>query len=329
MPQTDTLEPTSPNIHVAATADASASAPSLRRDPATALAHFSMSGEESGDSLPTITREIWDARDLLAQLTLRDIRIRYKQAVMGFGWALFMPMLLVFAGAIIRFVMAQAAGIPLNRSELAAVALKAVPWGFFVGSIGFAVNSLVGNINLITKIYFPREVLPLSAIIAQAFDSAIAAAVLVVLLPMFGAKLTYALFWVPVLALHIVVLTVGVGMLVSCANLFFRDVKYLVQIVLMFGIFGTPVFFEPAMLGARGAVIMAFNPLTAPLEGLRLTVLEGNALFSRIDVTLSSGASVTAWNPAWLVASAVFSVVLLLGSAKLFRRLQFVFAERV
>jgi ABC-type polysaccharide/polyol phosphate export permease len=106
-------------------------------------------------------------------------------------------------------------------------------------------------------------------------------------------------------------------------------VKYLVQIVLMFGVFGTPVFFEPAMLGPRGAMIMALNPLTAPLEGLRLAVFKGHSLFSRIDVTMASGAIVTGWNPAWLAASAAFSVVLLLMSVKLFRRLQFVFAERV
>ena len=291
--------------------------------------HFTTSGDDAGDSLGTVVKEIWAARDLLAQLALRDIRIRYKQAVMGFGWAIFMPVILVLAGAVIRLVMAQAAGVPVNRSDLGAVALKAVPWGFFVGSIGFAVNSLVGNINLITKIYFPREVLPLSAIIAQAFDSAIATAVLVVALPFLGATLSPALLWVPVLALHIAVFTLGVGMLVSCANLFFRDVKYLVQIVLMFGVFATPVFFEPAMLGPRGAGIMALNPLTAPLEGLRLAVFEGHSLLAPIEVQTSSGAMVTGWDPIWLAASAAFSFVLLWASVKLFRRLQFVFAERV
>jgi len=291
--------------------------------------HFTTSGDDAGDSLRTVVKEIWAARDLLTQLALRDIRIRYKQAVMGFGWAIFMPLILVLAGAVIRLVMAQAAGVPVDRSELGAVALKAVPWGFFVGSIGFAVNSLVGNINLITKIYFPREVLPLSAIIAQAFDTAIASAVLVVALPFLGAKLSASLLWVPVLALHIVVLTLGVGMLVSCANLFFRDVKYLVQIVLMFGVFATPVFFEPAMLGPRGASLMALNPLTAPLEGLRLAIFEAHSLLSPIDVTLSSGAIVAGWKPVWLAASAAFSLLLLLGSVKLFRRMQFVFAERV
>jgi lipopolysaccharide transport system permease protein len=329
MPQPTTLDTSSGTaLQAGASAATSTGGAQPRRD-AVAKPHFTTSGDDAGDSLPTVAREVWSSRDLLAQLALRDIRIRYKQAVMGFGWALLMPLVLVLAGAVIRLVMAQAAGVPVDRSELGAVALKAVPWGFFVGSLGFAVNSLVGNINLITKIYFPREVLPLSAIIAQGFDSAIASAVLLIVLPFLGAKLTTSLFWVPLLAFHVVVLTLGVGMLVSCANLFFRDVKYLVQIVLMFGVFGTPVFFEPAMLGPRGAVIMALNPLTAPLEGLRLAIFEGHSLFSPIHVTMSSGAIVTGWNPMWLAASAAFSILLLLASVKLFRRLQFVFAERV
>ena len=328
MPHSETVQAT-PSSDLADNARVGSSAERTNRNSKEARPHFSTTGEDAGDSFRTIALEIWAARDLLAQLSLRDIRIRYKQAIMGFGWALFMPMILVFAGAIIRLVMAQAAGVPIDRDELGAVALKAVPWGFFVGSIGFAVGSLVGNINLITKIYFPREVLPLAAIIAQFFDSMIAGAVLLVVLPFMGAKLTLALFWVPVLVLHLIVLTLGVGMLVSCANLFFRDVKYLVQIVLMFGVFGTPVFFEPAMLGPRGSMIMALNPLTAPLEGLRLAILEGNSLLSRIDVTLAHGAVVTGWHPAWLAGSAAFSLALLLGSVKLFRRSQFVFAERV
>ena len=289
----------------------------------------SSADERESSSFRSVLTEVWEARDLLIQLTQRDIRIRYKQAVMGFAWALLMPVLVVFAGAVVRLVMAQVAGIPLDRADIGGVAIKAVPWGFFVGSLGFAVNSLVSNVNLVTKIYFPREILPLSSVLAQAFDSAIACVALIVVLPFLGAKFTWALLWIPVLIGLVGTFTLGLGMLLACANLLFRDVKYIVQILLTFGVFFTPVFFEPALLGARGAAIIAFNPLTAPFEGLRLAVFEGASLQSSISTVLRTGETVWVWRPWWLIASGAISVALLLVSAKVFRRLQFVFAERI
>ena len=122
-------------------------------------------------------------------------------------------------------------------------------WSFFVGALGFATASLIGNSNLVTKIYFPREVLPLSSVAAQGFDTSIGLLTLVVILPFLGVRLHASFVWIPLLLFLLVTFTTGVSMFLSCANLFFRDVKYIVQVVLMFGIFFTPIFFEPAMLG--------------------------------------------------------------------------------
>lgn len=278
--------------------------------------------------IKSATVEVWEHRELLEQLTRRDIKLRYKQAAMGFAWAVFMPCLIVLSGLIIRFAMAQISGQTLQRVDIANIAIKGVGWAFFVGALGFATASLVGNSNLVTKIYFPREVLPLSSVGAQAFDSSIGLLTLVVILPLLGVRPHASLTWVPLLLLLLVLFTTGVSLFLSCANLFFRDVKYIVQVVLMFGIFFTPIFFEPSMLGARGAHLAMLNPLTGILEGLRLSVVQGHNLLHPLSVVVK-GVERPVWEPWELVYSAVCSVAAVLGAALMFRRLQHLFAEYV
>jgi len=272
--------------------------------------------------------EVWQHRELLEQLTKRDIKLRYKQAAMGFAWAIFMPCLIVLSGLIIRFAMAQISGQALHPKDIANIAIKGVGWSFFVGALGFATASLIGNSNLVTKIYFPREVLPLSSVAAQGFDTSIGLLTLVVILPFLGVRLHASFVWVPLLLFLLVTFTTGVSMFLSCANLFFRDVKYIVQVVLMFGIFFTPIFFEPAMLGPRGAMLATINPLTGILEGLRLAVVDGRDLLHPI-MGMVKGVERQIWNPWELVYSAVCAVSILVGSTLMFRRLQPLFAEYV
>jgi lipopolysaccharide transport system permease protein len=272
--------------------------------------------------------DLWNYRELALQLTLRDVRIRYKQAVMGFAWAILMPALIVMAGALVRYAMAYVGGDEVNTSQIAGMAVKALPWAFFVGAIGFAVNSLTGNVALVTKIYFPREVLPLSTVMAQAVDSLIGAFVLALALPFLGVDYTLAALWLLPLAALLFLFTAGAALFLGCANLFFRDVKYIVQVLLTFGIFFTPVFFEPQMFGATGAQIMMLNPLSPMLEGIRLSVVEGHNLLAPLVIAGVDGADpVLAWSPWHLLYSAGWTVVCLLGSALLFHRFEFVFAE--
>lgn len=262
-------------------------------------------------------------RELILQLTLRDIRIRYKQAVMGFAWAVLTPALIVAAGALVRFAMAYVGGTELARQEIAGMAAKALPWAFFVGAIAFSTTSLTANATLVTKVFFPREVLPLSAVLAQAFDSMIGATCVLVALPLLGVTYTAAILWVALLAPLLFAFTFGVALLVSSANLFFRDVKYLVQVLTTFGIFFTPVFFEPEMFGPVGAQLMMLNPLAPILEGIRLAVVEGHNL----AIPMTTAAGVLVWSP-WLLAySAAWAAGTLLSGVVLFHRFEFVFAE--
>jgi ABC-type polysaccharide/polyol phosphate export permease len=282
-----------------------------------------------GDLRTIAVNEIWRYRELLYQLTLRDIRIRYKQAVMGFGWAIFMPGLIVLAGTLVRFAMAYMGGSKVELSEIAGMAVKAIPWSFFVGALGFATASLTGNLQLVSKIYFPREVLPLSATLAQCFDTTIGTVTMAVALPFLGVHYGIALLWVPLLALLIFMFTAATALFISCANLFFRDVKYIVQVLLTFGIFFTPVFFEPRMFGQLGGRIMLLNPLAPLLEGLRLSIVHGHNLVTPLVTATGSGASFPVWSPWYLAYSAAWAVIGLVVSAIIFHRAEAVFAEYV
>jgi ABC-type polysaccharide/polyol phosphate export permease len=267
-----------------------------------------------------ILSDIWRSRELLFQLTRRDVAIRYKQALMGFAWAVLTPAFAVLAGLVIRLAFAAQANQELAPGALGGVAVKALGWTFFSGAIGFATASLLANVALITKIYFPREVLPLSAVAAQGFDSALGALVLTPVLPFLGATLSPALLWVPLLLLLLVGFTAAAALFLSSANLFYRDVKYLVQVALTFGVLVTPVFFEPGMVGDRLGRLLMLNPIAPILEGLRITIIEGVSLHH-------PGGPGTVWHPAWLLYSLLWAGPGLLLAARGFRRSAARFAE--
>jgi ABC-type polysaccharide/polyol phosphate export permease len=280
--------------------------------------------------LREIVTDFWVYRDLLVQLTLRDVKIRYKQSVMGFAWAVLMPLLIVLAGIVVRVAMSYLSGSELETDALTGIAVKSLPWAFFVGAVGFANSSLVSNTNMVTKVYFPREVLPLSATLAQAFDTLVAAAALLVVLPFLGVGPSPALLWVAPIAVMLFAQTVAAALVLSCANLFFRDVKYLVQVLITFGIFLTPVFFEPTMFPPEGALALMLNPLSPLLEGLRLAVVEGHHLTQPLLVDApGAGEAVLAWAPWYLAYAAVWAVGGLIVAALAFHRLEHLFAEYV
>jgi ABC-type polysaccharide/polyol phosphate export permease len=272
--------------------------------------------------------ELWCYRGLVYELMRRDIRVRYKQTVLGFAWAVLMPMMIVMAGATVRYAMAYIGGRHLGIQDLAGIAIKAVPWSFFVGSMGFAASSLVGQANLVTKIYFPREVLPLASTLAQAFDASIGILTLCVAFVLLRIHYGGAALWAPALALFAFLLTAGLALLVSCANLFYRDVKYVVQVLLTFGIFFTPVFFEPEMFGPLGARVMMLNPLAPIMEGLRLSVVLDFNLLNTLVVQGRHGA-VLAWSPWYLAYSGAWAFVCFLAGLLVFHRAESKFAEYV
>ena len=363
--------------------------------------------------LRDIVRDLAQSRDLLQQLTLRDIRIRYKQAALGFAWALLMPMVIVLAGLAIRAAIAYAAGAHLSTHQIGAMAVKAVPWAFFVGCINMGTPSLIANIQLVTKIYFPREVLPLAAVLAQSFDSSIGAllvpaavvlagmavraamayasgrhlgagqlagmavkavpwaffvgclnagtaslvsntslvtkiyfprevlplasvlaqtfdsliglALISLMLPFLGVSPSWQLLWVPLLLGLLWTFALAAALFLGRANLFFRDVKYMVQVFLTFGIFVTPVILDAPMYGPRGGPIIMLNPIAPLLEGLRLSVVAHHNLLE----PLAAPTGLPFWQPWHLAYAATWAIGGLFVSLILFHRSERHFAEVV
>ncbi len=264
-----------------------------------------------GFGLAEEIREVLRHRDLLYTLTWREVKVRYKQSVMGLLWALLMPMVIVGAGVIVRFAFASLSGSHVKSSDIAAVAVKSVPYAFLVSGIRLGTSSLISNSNLLTKVYMPRLIFPLSAVFAQLLDFAVASTVIGIFVLVVGVGVSWQLLWLPMLFLILLMLVVGAAVLLSAAGLFFRDVKYLVEVLLTFAVFFVPVFFDAQMLG-KWAPLILLNPVSPVLEAVSATVVH----HQMPDLT-------------WLAYSFVFGVVFLLLSMAGFRKLEPYFAESV
>ncbi len=256
-------------------------------------------------------RELYRYRELLYTIAHRDIKVRYKQSIMGFLWAILMPVLIVMSGIVVRYAYALAAHAPLQTADIASVAVKSLPWAFLVSSIRFGCNSLTNNRDLVTKIYFPKEIFPMAAVLASLFDFFVASGALVILLLAIQVGWSVYLLWTPVLLLAVVLLATGIGMVVSAASLFFRDVKYIVEVLLTFGIFFTPVFYDVRMFGDKGKWLL-LNPAAPILDGL--------------------GACIALHQPPqlpWLAYGFGFGLVAVVGGYVFFKHLEPAFAESI
>lgn len=257
----------------------------------------------------TSVRDVIRFRDLLYMLTWRDICIRYKQSILGVLWAILMPMVIVLAGVVVKLAMAQVSGTEINKRDLALVTVKAVPWAFFVACIRFSANSLVGNSNLVTKVNFPKVILPLAAIFSLFFDFLIASGIAAVVLLCLGMGIGWAVLWLPLLVLLLVALVTGLCIFLAAAGLFLRDVKYLVEILVTFAIFFTPVFYELSTFKEWGNVLL-LNPVAPILESIGAVLVDHSAP-----------------SMAWVGYSAAVTFLVLIGAYAFFRKFEPAFAE--
>jgi len=256
-------------------------------------------------------KELYKYRGLIYMLVYRDIRVRYKQSVMGFIWAVLMPVLIVMSGIVVRYAYALALGKPLQTADILSVAVKSIPWAFLVSAIRFGCNSLVGNYNLVTKIYFPKEIFPIAAVISSLFDFCVASGALVILLGITRTGWSAYSLWAPALILTMVALAVGFAMTISAATLFFRDVRYIVEIIVTFGIFFTPVFYDIRMFGDKGKWLL-LNPVAPLLDGLSTCIVHQQSP-----------------QLAWLAYSLCFATAMLIGGYVFFKHLEPAFAESI
>jgi ABC-2 type transport system permease protein/lipopolysaccharide transport system permease protein len=254
-------------------------------------------------------RELWGARELVATLAERDIRVRYKQSVLGMSWSVITPVLLmiVFTLFFQRVANVDTGGAPYAIFSY----LGLLPWTFFSSSVSTGGQSLVVNSSLLNKVYCPREVFPLSSVGVAGADAIIATTILGVLFLVYGVAPQGTAIWVPVLLLVQVTFTLGVTLILSAVLVYFRDLRQALPMALQLGLVATPVAYGSDIIpDSYRLIYAAVNPLGPVIDGYRRVLLDGHA-------------------PEWdlLGPAAVSSVVVFLGGYKLFKRLETHFAD--
>lgn len=253
--------------------------------------------------------EQYEYRELLWQLTKRDLLLRYKQAAMGFGWAVFMPLINT---AVFSVVFTRVAPLKLDVPYPLFAFLGLLMWNFTASALRFSVVALTGNINLVTKVYCPREVFPISAVLVTIVDTLVGSIVLVAIMAYYRIGPGAAILYLPaVVAVHIA-FTTGMGLILSMANLFYRDVKYLFEVVITMWMFATSVLYPASLVGGKVGIVMRANPMTGIIDAYRDVLLYGRPPSSS----------------AFLWAAGVAGLTFVV-SALVFHRAEFRFAESV
>ena len=266
-------------------------------------------GRRLADDVGEMLREQHDYRELLYQMTRRDLLLRYKQTVMGFGWAVFMPVINTILFSVV-FMRVAPIDVGVPYPVFAYTGLLA--WNFFASALRFSVNSLTANINLVAKVYFPREIFPFSAVIVSAVDFAVGSVVLFAMMAYYHVMPTWAILFLPVVVLVQAALTSAVALLLAMANLFYRDVKYLFEVVITVWMFATSVLYPVDRVTGWAGVMLRLNPMTPIIDAYRAVLLRGQ---------------LPVMTP--LALDALASVVLLASVWLLFHRSEFQFAEYI
>ena len=254
--------------------------------------------------------ELWEYRELLYFLTWRDIKVRYKQTVLGAAWAIIQPFftMVVFSLFFGKLAKVPSDGIPYPIFAYAAL----VPWNFFAQGLTQSSDSLVGSANLIKKVYFPRLAIPISTVISGSVDFILAFTVLLGMIVYYGMSPSAKVLWLPLLLLLAVTTSLGVGLWLSALNVQFRDVKYTVPFLTQFWMFATPIAYPSSLLHEPWRTVYGLNPMVGVVEGFRWALL----------------GTKTAPGPMILV-SALAAVMILVGGAFYFRRMEKTFADVV
>ena len=255
-------------------------------------------------------REMWEYRELLYFLVWRDIKVRYKQTVLGASWAVIQPFftMVVFSLFFGRLASMPSEGVPYPLFSYTGL----VPWTFFASGMSLASNSLVGSSNLITKVYFPRPVVPIASVLSVGVDFLLAFLVLLVMLGYYRVMPTANVVWLPLFVLLALITAVGVGLWLSALNVEYRDVRYVVPFLTQFWMFATPIAYPSTLLHGTWRTLYGLNPMVGVVEGFRWALLG------------------TSTRPGPLIIlSALAAIALLVSGAFYFRRVERSFADLV
>ena len=269
--------------------------------------HALIKSEASGVQLNL--GELWHYRELLYFLTLRDIKVRYKQTLMGVAWVIIQPLttVLIFTLVFNRFVRLDAGSLPYPLFALSGLLL----WLFFANAVTNSTHSLVSNANLITKVYFPRMFIPAASVAAGLVDLSVAFLLLVVLCFYYGVALTLSILLLPLFVLMIALLALGVGLFSAAVTVKYRDLRHALPFIIQLWMFASPVIYPASIVPQRWKWLLLVNPIAGIIEGFRAS-LTGRP-FDWVHVAIS----------------AVITLAVLVCSVYIFRRFEDTFADVV
>lgn len=253
-------------------------------------------------------REVWAYRELLYFLTWRDLKVRYNQTILGAVWVIIQPFftMLVFAVFFSKMV-----GSPDGMPYPLFLYTGILPWTFFANSVVNSSNSLVGSANLITKVYFPRMIIPAAAVVAGLVDLLVASVVLIGLALYYDVALTWHMLWLPMFVVMTTLLALGIGLAVSALSVKYRDIRHALPFVLQLWMFSSSIIYPTSLFSEKWRWLLALNPVNGIVEGFRAALL-GRALD---------------WQA--LSISTAMILVLLVCSAYIFRRIENSFADLI
>lgn len=258
---------------------------------------------------PIELREVWAHRELLYFLVWRDLKVRYKQTILGASWVILQPLLMtvvfaVFLGKIARVPSGNIPYVLFLYSGL-------LPWTFFSNSVSTSSHSLIASAHMITKVYFPRSIIPAAAVLVRLSDFIIASGILIILIFYYSQPLTWAILIMPLLVLHLTLLALGLGMLFSALNVKYRDVGTVLPVILQLWMFASPIVYPSNLVPQQWKWAYELNPLAGLIEGFRASLLG-------LD-----------FNQRSLAVSAAITMALLVYSTYAFKRLDDEFADVV
>jgi len=260
--------------------------------------------------VPLKLRDLWEYRELLYFLVWRDIKVRYKQTALGMSWAVIQPF---FTMVVFSVFFGYLAKVPSDQIPYPLFSFAAlVPWTFFASGLNQSSNSLVGSGTLISKVYFPRLIIPLASVFSGIVDFLVAFVVLLLMMFYYGFAPTINVLWLPLFLLLALVSSLGVGLWFSALNVNYRDVRYIVPFITQFWLLATPIAYSTSLLHEPWRTIYGLNPMVGVVEGFRWALLGTN----------------TAPGPI-VAVSAAAAVVILVSGAFYFRRMEKTFADVV
>ena len=259
--------------------------------------------------VPVDFHELWEYRELLYSFVSRDVKIRYKQTALGFLWAIIQPlfMMVIFTLFFGGFAKIPSDGVPYPLFSYAAL----LPWTLFSEGITRSTTSLVSNSGIMTKVYFPRLIMPISGILSPLVDFFIAFIIFIILMAYYGFIPTIAIFLLPVFILLALASSFAVGLRLSALNIKYRDFQYTLPFIIQLGLYASPVVYPSSMIPAQYRILYGLNPMAGVIEGFRWALLGAKP------------------PEAMLFISIAVIIVLLIGGLFYFKRMEQYYADVV